>query len=229
MDMNDYIFAIQDYGTDYRRHCYPSCHYTLCIPVIWCMRIDMTQVNSLCPENNGTDYISIVAPGACNHLACWCCIMGVLNMYILYIYIYCDEHYLNFLAGCLYHGTLFHSVFSSHVTHYINIWWRHEMETFNALLAICAGNSPAPVNSPHKGQWRGALMFSLICDWINGWVNNGEAGDLRRHRAIMTSSQWGFWIPCGRGSTARAISVLRNSSSHVLNVPCPHVGKLKVD
>ena len=41
----------------------------------------------------------------------------------------------------------------------------------------------SPVNSPHKGQWRGALMFSLICAWITGWVNNGEAGDLRRHRA----------------------------------------------
>ena len=40
----------------------------------------------------------------------------------------------------------------------------------------------SPVNSPHKGQWRGALMFSLICSWIDGWVNNGEAGDLRRHR-----------------------------------------------
>ena len=39
------------------------------------------------------------------------------------------------------------------------------------------------VNSPHKGQWRGAFMFSLICASINGWVNNGEAGDLRRHRA----------------------------------------------
>ena len=40
----------------------------------------------------------------------------------------------------------------------------------------------SPVNSPHKGQWRGALMFSLICAWINGWVNNGEASDLRRYR-----------------------------------------------
>ena len=38
------------------------------------------------------------------------------------------------------------------------------------------------VNSPHKGQWRGALMFSFICAGINGWVNNGEAGDLRGHR-----------------------------------------------
>ena len=36
---------------------------------------------------------------------------------------------------------------------------------------------------PHKkGQWRGALMFSLICVWINDWVNNREAGDLRRYR-----------------------------------------------
>ena len=60
-------------------------------------------------------------------------------------------------------------------------WWRHEMEAFSALLAICAANSP--VNSPHKGQWRGALMFSLIYARINNWVNNREGGDLRCHRA----------------------------------------------
>ena len=40
----------------------------------------------------------------------------------------------------------------------------------------------SPVNSPHKGQWRGALMFTLICARINGWVNTREAGDLRRYR-----------------------------------------------
>ena len=39
----------------------------------------------------------------------------------------------------------------------------------------------SPVNSPHKGQCHGALMFSLICAWINDWVYNREAGDLRRH------------------------------------------------
>ena len=39
----------------------------------------------------------------------------------------------------------------------------------------------SPVNFPHKGQWRGALMFTLICARMNGWVNNGEAGDLRRY------------------------------------------------
>ena len=41
----------------------------------------------------------------------------------------------------------------------------------------------SPVNSPHNGQWRGALMFSLMCAWINGWVNNRENGNLRRHHA----------------------------------------------
>ena len=39
------------------------------------------------------------------------------------------------------------------------------------------------VNSPKKGQWRGALIFSFICAWINARVNNREAGDLRHHRA----------------------------------------------
>ena len=41
----------------------------------------------------------------------------------------------------------------------------------------------SPVNSPHTDQWRGALIFSLICAWTNGWVNNHDAGDFRRHRA----------------------------------------------
>ena len=41
----------------------------------------------------------------------------------------------------------------------------------------------SPVKSPQKGQWRGALMFSLICVWINSWVNNREVDDLRRYRA----------------------------------------------
>ena len=58
----------------------------------------------------------------------------------------------------------------------------------------------SPVNSPHKGQWRGALMFSLICVWINDWVNNGEAGDLRRYRihydvTVMIILSLPAWCP----------------------------------
>ena len=45
------------------------------------------------------------------------------------------------------------------------------------------GNSPVIGEFPSQRQWRGALMFSLIWAWINGWVNNRETGDLRRHRA----------------------------------------------
>ena len=60
-------------------------------------------------------------------------------------------------------------------------WWRHQMELFSALLAVCAVNSP--VNSLYKGQWRGALTFSFTYAWINGWLNYRDAGDLRRHRS----------------------------------------------
>ena len=59
------------------------------------------------------------------------------------------------------------------------IKWKH----FPRYWSIVRGIHRSPVNSPHKGQWRGALMYSLICVWINGWVNNRGAGDLRRYRA----------------------------------------------
>ena len=69
------------------------------------------------------------------------------------------------------------SFIKKHLQRSCTTCWRHPMATFSALLAICAGNSP------HKGQWRGALVFSLICTWIKGcWENNHEAGDLKRHR-----------------------------------------------
>ena len=52
--------------------------------------------------------------------------------------------------------------------------WKH----FPRYWPFVRGIHPSPVNSPHEGQWRGALMFSL-----RGWVNNREAGDLRHHQA----------------------------------------------
>ena len=55
----------------------------------------------------------------------------------------------------------------------------------------------SPLTSPHKGQWRGASMFSLICVWINCWVNNREAGDLRRHRVLYDVIVMSFWMTLG--------------------------------
>ena len=58
------------------------------------------------------------------------------------------------------------------------IKWKH----FQRYWPFVWGNHRSPVNSPNKCQWRGALMFSLFCTRINGWVNTREAGDLIRHR-----------------------------------------------
>ena len=70
--------------------------------------------------------------------------------------------------------------------HPVVIKWKH----FPRYWPFVRGIHRSPVNSPHKGQWRGALMFSLICVWINDWVNNGEAGDLRRYRAHYDVTVW---------------------------------------
>ena len=56
------------------------------------------------------------------------------------------------------------------------------METFSALLAICAGNSP--VHGEFPAQRPVTRSFGVFFDLRlnNGWVNNREAGDLRRYR-----------------------------------------------
>ena len=58
------------------------------------------------------------------------------------------------------------------------IKWRH----FPRYWPFVRGIHRSPVNSPHKGQWRGALMLSLMYAKLNVWVNTREAGDLRRYR-----------------------------------------------
>ena len=51
---------------------------------------------------------------------------------------------------------------------------------FRVTWPLVQGIHQSPVNSPRKGQWHGALMFSLFA-WTNGCVNNRDAGYLRRH------------------------------------------------
>ena len=70
------------------------------------------------------------------------------------------------------------------------IKWKH----FPRYWPFVRGIHRSPVNSPHKGQWRGALMFSLICVWINGWVNNREAGDLRHYCAHYDVTVMRNWL-----------------------------------
>ena len=68
------------------------------------------------------------------------------------------------------------------------ITWKH----FPHYWTFVQGIHWSPVNSPHKGQWCRALMFSLIWVWINAWVNNCKAGDLRYHHTHHdTTVMWG--------------------------------------
>ena len=72
------------------------------------------------------------------------------------------------------------------------------MDTFSALLAICAGNSPVTGEFPAQRPVTRSFDVSLICAWINSSVNNREAGDLRRHRAnydVIVMLKFGFTPP----------------------------------
>ena len=97
----------------------------------------------------------------------------------------------------------------SHCSRYQSVKWvRHDdvikWKHFPRYWPSVWGIHRSPVNSPHKGQWRGALLYSLICAWINGWVNNREDGDLRRLRAhydaivMNSSSPGGRWVNSSR-------------------------------
>ena len=83
-------------------------------------------------------------------------------------------------------------------------WWRHQMETFSASLALCAGNSPVPVNSPHKGQWRGALTFFMIC---------------ALNKRLSKKSQ-GWWFETLTRSLWRHCNVVSLSSNMRLQIDC---------
>ena len=76
------------------------------------------------------------------------------------------------------------------------IKWKH----FPRYWPFVWGIHRSRVKSPHKGQWRRALMFNLICARINGWINNHEAGALRRrrvHNDVIVMVLVEVWCPTG--------------------------------
>ena len=94
------------------------------------------------------------------------------------------------------------------------IKWQH----FPRYWPFVRGIHRSPVNSPHKGQWRGASIFSLICALTNGWVNNRDARDLRRHRphyVLTVMAKWclflqrviiHLWVPRTSGCCYRSMT-----------------------
>ena len=109
-------------------------------------------------------------------------------------------------------------------THHKNIYaqddvirWKH----FPRYWSFVRGIHRSPVNSPHKDQWRGALMFSLICAWTNDWVNNNQ-GNLDRcvniieHNGHTMPKCFGVVKILLKGGHLR--TVLSSVISHVWNV-----------
>ena len=113
------------------------------------------------------------------------------------------------------------------------IKWKH----FPRYWPFVRGIHRSPVNSPHKGQWRGALKFSLICARMNGWVNNREAGDLRRHQAhcdVIVMRVYIWWLGTNRyfrinsrttyyitlyGCPSTDEATLKNTGKYVFAIP----------
>ena len=103
-----------------------------------------------------------------------------MTLFIVLFILFCCV-YINYFR--VIHGNyprLFWGLFHDDV-----IEWKHIPRYWPFLRGIHG----SPVNSPHKGQWREALIFSLICVWIDDW----GAGDLRRHRSHVMSTHWG-WV-----------------------------------
>ena len=99
----------------------------------------------------------------------------------------------------------FYAEYDSHVPLPIVVqnsktWGRHQMETFSALLALCAGNPPVIDGFPHKGQWRKAFDVFFICAWTNGWANTrAPSRSLWRHCNEFSWNEVGvvnyYWPP----------------------------------
>ena len=65
----------------------------------------------------------------------------------------------------------------------VHAGWRHQIETFPRYWPFMRGMHRLRMDSPHKGQWCGGLMFCLMCAWTNDGANNPVASDLGRHLA----------------------------------------------
>ena len=135
----------------------------------WLSRTQDVAQNILHPVNKHTDFMHFV----------WSCTLSVRCEFVWSIYPY--------RSGLLHWHWAIAMIVPLSVKEPWMIWGTVEYQTttkyIKALLALCEGNHRSPVDSPHKGQWRGALMFSLICAWTNGCANNLDAGDLTCHRA----------------------------------------------
>ena len=125
---------------------------------ISCLRVHLT-----CPHAGNTPHLDErITPFQRNQLNAYAYVSPIQEFHFILRPMICAHNFVRRLTWwyfqiCIYSCDI--SAISSKVASpslSVITWWRHQMETFSALLAICAGNSP------HKGQWRGALMFFYV-------------------------------------------------------------------
>ena len=94
---------------------------------------------------------------------------------------------------------------------HVDSWWRHQMKTFSALLAICAGNSPVTGEFPAQRPVTRSFDVFFHLRLSNGWVNNRGAGDLRRHCAhydVTNTVCWPRWLRAGQNVSLYLIFII---------------------
>ena len=114
------------------------------------------------------------------------------------------------------------------------IKWKH----FPRDLPFVRGIHRLPANFPHKDKWRGTFVFSLICTWSNGWGNNRNAYDLRRHGAhyddtAMSMKENIFWKSITRRyplsvSFHENLTLIGNWTGYAIHIYSPQLIHLPV-
>ena len=93
-------------------------------------------------------------------------------------------------------------IFIIYNTYYI--WFHRDVikcKHFPRYWPFVGGIHGWPMDSPHKGQCRGAFMFSLNCAWKSCSANNRDDCDLRRHRThydVTVMYNFGYVMIHGR-------------------------------
>ena len=85
-------------------------------------------------------------------------------------------------------------------------WWRHPMETFSALPALCEWNPPVTGGFPSQRPATRALMFYLICAWTNGWANNPEVTIMTCDWHMSHTYKWQCVVACKTLSVSGILS-----------------------
>ena len=96
-------------------------------------------------------------------------------------------------------------------------WWRHQMETFSALLAICVGNSL--VTGEFPTQWPVTWSFDVFLDLClnkrlskqsGGWWFEMPSCSLWRHCNVLT-----YWTHAGHNKVGDILQALSNAFTSI--------------